>query len=424
MATTQFLGAFNDNVYKQTVLLLSVNVLTRWAVEPANFGPAPPGTHDLQGVAAALFAMPMVLFSGLAGYLADRFSKRSVVVACKVAEIGIMTLGTAALWLKSNYEMTYPIAIALYVVLFLMGTHTAFFGPSKYGILPELVPERSLPAANGIFLMTTFLAIIFGTALAGVLKQRLEGQLYFVGLVCIGIAIAGVVTSLLIRRIPPAMPELRFESDMYFVPRSIRGLLKEDRDLNKAVWASVVFWMSAAIVLLAVNSLGKRQLGLNDGWTSFLVSIVSIGIAVGSIWGAVASKGAFRPQLLRIGGIGLAISLVVISLYKPGNQHLIGFWGSCICLVFMGGFTGLFAVPLQVFLQARPPAELKGRMIAAQNWLQWLGIMLAGAVYEGTSPRLEKIGFPPCIAFLVPAIFMGAVAVAYRPPRGLRQPAS
>src|SRR5687768_11130244 len=160
MTATQLLGAFNDNLFKQLMLLLAIPV-----------GAAAAQKADEQGLATMIFSLPFVLFSGFAGYLSDRHSKRNVIVACKLAEIGIMLLGMIGFL---AYGMTgYS---GLLVVLFLMGTHSAFFGPGKYGILPELFREHDLPKANGVILMTTFLAIIFGTASAGLMGGLLYNE--------------------------------------------------------------------------------------------------------------------------------------------------------------------------------------------------------------------------------------------------------
>ncbi len=183
LAITQFLGAFNDNFFKQLMLLLAIPVL--------------PGALDQQQVATIAYALPFVLFSGLAGFLSDRYSKRMVIVVAKAAEIGIALLGMFGFLMYgvTGYQ-------GLLFVLFLMGAHSAFFGPSKYGILPELVPNKDLPKANGIVLMTTFLAIIFGTVFAGMLGDWLVGadralgdvasKLWIGSAVCIGIAITDI----------------------------------------------------------------------------------------------------------------------------------------------------------------------------------------------------------------------------------------
>ena len=147
----QFLGAFNDNLFKQLMLLLAIGAKA-----------------DAQGRAMMVFSFPFILFSGYAGYLSDRYSKRTVIVLAKLAEIAIMVLGMIGF-----FQYGWTGYAGLLVVLFLMGLHSAFFGPGKYGILPELFRNDDLPRANGLILMTTFLAIILGTASAGLLEKWL-----------------------------------------------------------------------------------------------------------------------------------------------------------------------------------------------------------------------------------------------------------
>ena len=192
LTITQFLGAFNDNLFKQLMLLLAVPV-----------GAAAVSAEDQQGLATVVFSLPFVLFSGYAGYLSDRYSKRPIIVLCKVAEIAVMLLGLAGFLCYA--ASGYP---GLLVVLFLMGMHSAFFGPGKYGILPELFRAEDLPRANGFILMTTFLAIIFGTASAGLLGELVDREMpldesaHRLGIgsgICIGLAVVGTLTSLLIR---------------------------------------------------------------------------------------------------------------------------------------------------------------------------------------------------------------------------------
>ena len=236
MTATQFLGAFNDNLFKQLVLLLAVGgtaataaVEVAGAIEKTSARQGP----DIQSLAMFLFAAPFLLFSGFAGYLSERYSKRTVVVACKVAEIGIVLLGMAAfaLWNVTGIA-------GLFFVLFLMGTHSAFFGPPKWGILPELFAKRDLPQANGIMLMTTFLAIIFGTA-SGVLADWFDVQrLWLASAACLVVAVLGTQTALLIRKLPAASPGLAFSPSALTVPGEIVALLKKDRQLLHAMLAS------------------------------------------------------------------------------------------------------------------------------------------------------------------------------------------
>ncbi|MEM6777107.1 MAG: MFS transporter, partial [Planctomycetota bacterium] len=157
--TTQFFGAFNDNLFKQLLLLLAIPPAVMAGVEQ-------PDGPDLQGVATIVFGIPFVVFGGLAGYLADRFSKRTIIVASKWAEVAVMGLGMLAFLMAPVLGF-----VGLWVVLFLMGLQSTFFGPGKYGILPEMLHREQLSRANGLVLMTTFIAIIVGTAAAGPLKE-------------------------------------------------------------------------------------------------------------------------------------------------------------------------------------------------------------------------------------------------------------
>jgi MFS family permease len=405
MVLTQFLGAFNDNLYKQAILLLMIAV------------PVAPGVvWNMQGPATFCFSVPFILFSGYAGYLSDRHSKWLVIFLSKVAEIVIMGLALALFFVKGGAAVGVVLAILFCVVAFLMGTQSAFFGPGKYGILPELFTDRNLPMVNGVILMTTFLAIIFGTVLAGVMLGSIPEQPWIIGLACVAIAGVGTATTLPVRRRPGASPQLRFSWDEAAIPRDMRALLRKDSALLSAVTVSSIFWMGAAVAMLAVNDLGELQLKVGPAKTSYLVGIISVGIAVGGAVGGFLSKGRFRVDFLAIGAWGMTVCLVLLSIpLGNANRHLLGYWGSLVVLGLLGGFTGLFAVPLQVFLQMRPPTALKGRMIGTQNLLNWIGITAASLIHFLGSFVFPKIGFPHCAMFGVTAILVGGIALLYHP---------
>lgn len=407
LTATQFLGAFNDNLFKQALLLLFVAV------------PVSPGsgqTRDLQGLATFCFSLPFILFSGYAGYLSDRNSKRRVTVICKVAEIAIMTVGTGLFALYSEWGLSHTLIAMLTVTLFCMGTHSAFFGPGKYGMLPELFRKHDLPHANGVILMTTFLAIIFGAALAGWMLDRFPGQLWLIGAACMGIAVLGTATALLIRPTPVAQPDLKFDPSALTVPHDIRELLRKDRPLYAALWASIMFWSAAAMVQLAVNSLGKNQLHESNSRTSLLVALISVGIAVGSAIAGAASKGRFNTKVLKTGLWGMVAMLFLLAPPGLGGRpHLLGYWGSVPTVVLLGIACGMFAVPLQVFMQSRPPKEQKGRMIATQNLTNWVGITASAGVYWAVNWLLKTLGLPPSGMFAFTGAMLLVVAVLYHP---------
>lgn len=401
---TQFLGAFNDNLYKQLLLLLFV-------AAPVAGG----GTADRQPYALFFFSLPFILFSGYAGYLSDRYSKRTVIVLCKLSEIGVMLLGVGGFVLIGRFGLTTPVFGLLCGVIGLMGTHSAFFGPSKYGALPELLPARHLPTANGVVLMTTFLAIILGSALAGVLAHHFGDRLWLPGLVCVGIALLGTAAAWALRPLPPSCPELRFEPSMVGVPHDVRAQLRSDPPLRGALIASTMFWLTAAVVQPAVNALGERQLGAGKVLTSLLVTTLSLGIATGSVLAGFWSRGGRGARVQFWGMAGMCATLALVAIPGGERGNWLGYSGSVVVLLLLGGFTGMFAVPLQVFLQSRPPDGLKGRMIATQNLLNWIGIFVSTGIYGAASRLFTAVGWPDSAMFALCGLLMLPMALFYRP---------
>ena len=412
ITATQFLGAFNDNVFKQLMLLLAIPV-----------GAAAAQQADEQGLATMIFSLPFVLFSGLAGYLSDRYSKRRVIVLCKLAEIGIMLLGMLGFLAfgVTGYR-------GLLVVLFLMGTHSAFFGPGKYGILPELFREADLPRANGVILMTTFLAIIFGTASAGLLGdlltdaagQRHPERLWIGSLFCIGVAVLGTCTSLLIRPIPPAVPQLRFQASGLAIPPETRKLLLADRPLLAALLVSCMFWLVSGVAMQSVNSLGMTQLGVGERRTSLLTAVIGLGIAAGAVIAGRLSRGKVDFRLVTWGGWGMIAGMLLLAVSLPaaggGYTHLLGYGGSFPVLILLGMSAGTFAIPVQVFIQTRPPEDQKGRMIAVMNLTNFIAILLSGAIYMGFDRLIEASAWPRSVLFAFNALLILPVALFYRGP--------
>ncbi|HEX6987126.1 MAG TPA: MFS transporter, partial [Planctomycetaceae bacterium] len=290
MTATQFLGAFNDNLFKQLVLLLCIDNVLR-------------GGSDWQGAAQAIFAIPFVFFSGFAGWLSDRTPKRGLVVLCKVAEIVIMAAGMAAFFVGGLRPEA--LLIYLFIVLALMSAQSAFFGPAKYGILPELFRDRDLPTANGLIQMTTFLAIIFGTALAGFAKDQFGGRLWAVSAMCVGVAVLGTLTSLPIRKTPIAHPGLRLKPSSLAIDSALWDVLRSDRKLLGVLLTSSLFWLVAGLVPTTVNAFGKSQLQLTDTRTSLMAACMGIGIAGGCVLAGRLSKGRVRFGLITAGAWGL-----------------------------------------------------------------------------------------------------------------------
>jgi len=452
---TQFLGAFNDNLFKQLVMLLCLDQLNH-------------GGSDLQGRALTLFAAPFIFISGYAGYLSDRYSKRTIIVLCKVAEVGIVLLGAIGFALNSlNF---------LLAVLCLMGVHSAFFGPSKYGILPEMLRDRDLPQANGMMLMATFLAIIFGLSAAGAAKHAMGTTLWLASLPCLITALAGLVCSLSIRPTPVAQPDLKFEFSSVAIAADTRSLLWRDRNLLLVLLMSSVFWfVGGTIYPPAINAFCKVQFHKDDLITGMFAASTGVGIAIGCIGTGLLSKNRVRSIIVRIGAWGITISLLLLALPGPGwkeareeqraaNEQriakaaaaaaakkanpkapapaeparnepveqqpdrlnptqlyyrgtLLGPHLSALALISVGLFAGMFSVPLQVYLQSMSPAEQKGRIIGANNLLNWIGIAAAGQIYDlGRLILVDTFTLPQATLFGFAALLMLPVALFYRPP--------
>lgn len=420
MTCTQFLGAFNDNLYKQLMLLLAIPVAVAAVAGGAGVDAvgeiaAESTGGDIQGWATLVFSLPFVLFSGIAGYLSDRFSKTPIIVLCKVVEIAVMGLGLLAFYFYDALGIA-----GTWVVLFLMGTQSAFFGPGKYGILPELFAPRDLPRANGIILMSTFLAIIFGTVLAGGLKDALTGDegstrnLWMGLLVCVGIAVAGTLTSWLVRKVPPAQPGIQLTSDCWGVSKEVWVMLKADRVLLGALLVSSVFWLVSGLAVPTVNRLGLGLLNVGATQTSMLTASIGLGIMGGALFASFLCRKGWGDLSVSLGLWGILASLIMLGLWTGGGTHVLGFAGSIGALIAMGVFAAIFAIPIQVFLQERPPANLKGRMIATMNQANFMGILISGPLYQIFESISRWAEWPICSVFLMMGLLVLPLAVFYR----------
>lgn len=395
----QFFGAFNDNLFKQLILLRCVEQ-----------------KQDQQGTATALFVVPFLLLSGLAGICSDRWPKRRLIIGCKVAEIVIAALGGLAFWLNS-----LP---ALLFVLFLMGLHSAVFGPPKYGILPEMLRPADLPRANGLMLMLTFVAIIFGVASAGAVREWGKSDLYG-SLVCFTAALCGTAGSLFLRAVPAAVPDQRFHWDDLVIARETRQWLWSHGALLRALAASSAFWLVAGMTYpMIINRFGKEQLAVDNFWTSLLSASVGVGIAVGCVLTGFLSRNRVRGELVRLGAVGMAVCLIILAIPGAGlGRTLVGYSGSLVCLVGLGVFAGMFSVPVQVFLQSQAPESQRGRMIAAMNFANFSGMAIAAAVYQLLARSLiDQWGWPPAGLFAIGGLLLLILAVVYRPPSQSLEP--
>jgi acyl-[acyl-carrier-protein]-phospholipid O-acyltransferase/long-chain-fatty-acid--[acyl-carrier-protein] ligase len=355
LIVTQFQGAFSDNALKTLVTFFGLSLAL------------PPLWHKaLVPLITAVFSLPFILFSMTGGFLADRHSKRSVTIGVKVFEIAIMSFAATAFFM-GNLRMGIT-------AVFLMGLHSAIFGPSKYGLLPELLPDKRLSWGNGILELGTFLAIISGAAAGGFLYGTFKWQLGWTGFILVGLAAVGLFTSLGITRVPAADPTRRYTVNFLGDLLAQIRLMRRDRVLWLACLGNIYFSFVGQLVFQGVFDLGDRM-HLGEQNTSLLVVALAVGIGVGSFAAGYFSGGKIEYGLVPLGALGLTVFSFVLG--RP-NHTFSSLWPLLGALGFFGGF---FIVPISALLQHRPGKEQKGAVLAACNLLSFVGIFAAAGAY-------------------------------------------
>lgn len=359
---TQFTGALNDNIFKLLVMMYLAAQLP------------PEQTNLVTARVGAVFVIPFLLFSALAGKLADRFSKRNIVVLAKVGEALIMTVGFIAFMAES--------AAGLYIALFLMAAQSAFFSPAKYGIIPELVKTEELSRANSFIEGMTYLAIVFGTAGAPFIVQRITGGSYPIAvLFCIAFAGVGILISLPIRKTPPASKDKSSKPSFFFVHDIWRTLMdiKGDKNLVMAVLASAYFLMVGGFVQLNLLAYGREVLGFDVLQSGYLFFFCAVGIGIGSFWAGKLSGRHVEFGLVPIGALGLSLSMLCLA----GADTK---WPVFALLAILGVSGGMYIIPIHAFVQLRSPDAKRGQVLAASSFLGWVGVLIsAGLLYVFTN---------------------------------------
>lgn len=356
LIVTQFQGAFSDNALKQITIFIGISI-----------GITQAERDKLISLATALLTLPFILFSMTGGYLANHWSKRTVTIAVKVSEICVMTLAMLGLALRN-----IPMMLAC---VFFMGVHSSIFGPSKYGSLPELLPERKLSWGNGILELGTFVAIILGTVAGGVLSQVFNGRPAYAGALLMGLAVCGLTSSLFMTRVPAADPSQPFRwnflGDLWAQVR----LMHKDRVLWLALLGNTYFWFLAALLQQNIIIYGLDVLKIDETHNSYLQAAVGIGIGLGSFAAGYLSGGKIEYGLIPLGSVGMTALALILAL--PG----LSFYSIAIGLVLLGFFAGFFVVPINALLQHRPERSDKAGVLAAQNLISSAGVFVAAGVY-------------------------------------------
>lgn len=373
--TTQALGAFNDNLFKNAIIML----ITFQAVT------AESNTNLLNNLAAGLLIVPFVLFSSLAGQFAEKYEKSMLIRRIKLVEIAIMLFGALGFYLGS-----VPM---LLTVLFFMGSQSTFFGPIKYSILPQHLKSEQILGGTGLVEMGTFVAIIIGMVAGGLLMSYPEqGRLF----VSIGIVLTAIVGFLASRRIPhtPAVtPELKIDWNLWRESRDIFRFIKKDRTLFLIVLGNAWFWFVGAVVLPQIPNFTKVLLGGDAKAATLITATFSIGVAIGSVLCDVLSGKRIEVGLVPLGALGMTLCLGDMYFATPndlptgelltwmqflGTAHGLRVTFDCLMLGVFGGF---YIVPLYALLQTRSEQHHLSRVIAGNNILGSL-FMIGSAVFS------------------------------------------
>ncbi|MCI5146119.1 MAG: MFS transporter, partial [Candidatus Electrothrix sp. AR3] len=354
---------------KQAVLLLAVAV----------------GMNQIQGRATVYFSLPFVLFSAWGGWLADRFAKKRVVIAVKLLELVAMLIGAFGI-LTMNW-------FCVLTMVFLMGLQSALFNPALNGSIPELYPEAYVTKANALLKLVTTVGVLLGIALAGFSldqhwfpTQVIFGMEVPFGRVLVAAAVVlvgllGMIASFGVFSRPASGAHHSFPWTGPF--DSLRDLirLQDDPLLLLAIFGDCFFYFISLLVVLVINTLGLQQLALNNSETSMLSVAMMVGVCIGSLLAAGLTDQKRWTHVLMPGAVGMGISLCVVGLLVSSAGAAAPFPAVLTLFVLTGLFGGLFLIPVTSFIQIRPEAQSKGRVIGADNFASFSCMLLAGQIF-------------------------------------------
>jgi len=400
---TQFLSAVNDNLFRNALIVY----VTYRTIEVSKT------TEVVVSLAIALFILPYFLFSASAGQLADKYEKSGLIRYVKLWEVGVMIFAAVGFALDNT---AFQLA-----VLFFLGVQSTFFGPVKYGILPDHLATDELMGGNALLEAGTFLAILLGTIFGGVLIQLDRGTTV-VPAVLLALAVLGWIASVFVPKAKRAMPELKVNLNVFTETFSVIRYANAHRDLRLSIMGISWFWAVGAVYLAQFPSFAKGTLHANANVELLFLVLFSVGIAIGSALCGWILRGEVTARLAPLGALGMAVFTFDLCWASGhaiggGDQELAGFWQFLshpanwrlvVDLLIIAICGGLFIVPLYAILQARSEPSHRSRVVAANNILNALYIVIAGA----TSTLLLAAGFSVVEVLFVAGIVNTIAALA------------
>ena len=376
--TTQFLGAFNDNLFKTAMVLFATYEIFADEKQESFFN----------ALAAALFILPFFLFSALAGQIADSSDKAKIIRIVKIVEVGIMAVGSAGLLLGRTGAVTLPLILMLAAVTGL-GLHSTFFGPIKYAILPQHLDDEDVLGGTGLVEAGTYLSILLGTIVAGFIYR----STIVVAVLTIAVAFAGLLTA---RAVPPA-PRLGPPIELDYNPfRSSWRLISATMHIPRlflAICAISFFWTIGSVLIIVFPPLVKNVLTADASVASLVLAIFSVGVAIGSVVINLMLRGRISARFSPVSVIAMGVAVLgfwaVVRLWIPAPAgQLYDIWefiahpGAPLVLLSLLGvaiFGGMFVVPLYAFLTTTVAKDQTARTVAANNVVN-SGAMVIGSV--------------------------------------------
>jgi 1-acyl-sn-glycerol-3-phosphate acyltransferase len=399
---TQFLGAMNDNVFK-------IGFTSLVTYQAARFSGVNADTAAF--LISAIFILPFVLFSATSGQIADKYDKAMLTRFVKTFEIGVMLVGGAGFWLHN--------AVLLYLCTFLMGVHSTVFGPVKYAYLPQHLDKSELVGGNGMVEMGTFVAILFGTIMGGAAAGSDAHGAAILAFGCVAIALIGRVASGFVPPSTPSQPDLRINWNPISETWRNLKLARENRTVFLSLLGISWLWFVGATFLSSFFRFAKDVLSANPDVVTVLLATFSIGIGTGSLLCERLSKKRIEIGLVPLGSIGIsvfAIDLFFASHALPGVTHLLtvgefmalhAHWRVLADLFLLAMFGGFYSVPLYALIQSRSQPSHRARIIAANNILNSLFMIVSALMAVALTSA--GVGIPGL--FLVTALLNVVVAI-------------
>ncbi len=371
---SQFFGAMNDNVLKGILTFMVI----QGGIWAGNLG------EGGQGIVGVCFTIPFIILSGYAGQIADRFSKRTVTMWVKIIEIPIVIVAGIGFWL-GNLWVTL-------LALFALTCQSAFFGPAKYGMIPELVKDSDLSRANGTINMMTNIAVIVGTLISGFVSDAYfpqngrEGMIWL-PLIALGlIAVAGLVAATFLDPLPPGDRNLKFDYNpftTYIV--TIREMFRTRLFMVMMAWG--YFYLLAGIALFIVPEY-KDVLRIDSAEASVLMGVLGVAIGIGCAVAGLISGHRIEPRLIPVGAAGLVIFFALLGWIPPWKPNLdssllsVAFSNVSLLIFGAGFFAGFYIVPLQSLLQYLSPNDERGRFLGTANAVSFVFLTIAAVIYS------------------------------------------